>query len=332
MIHKLLFLLFSFLFVLAIGLCMLHLFDIKLSMPWNRWDAHDMVSAALDENTVDPQSLPSDAPVPDTSKAISGPERSNTSQISRGSSHPSGSETSSSTQQPANTSKIIAPAYKARGKWQLIWHDDFSRFDLKKWNAIESSVNYNDELQAYSPKNVRVKDGFLYLQAKKVEVDQHPYTSAKITTQNKFVMQYGKISVRLKHPIGKGLFPAVWLLPDKGDVLPEIDIFEAIGSEPHTVYYVNHWTEYNAQKRSYTSFKIENLNVFHTYTVEWRPDCIIWSVDNRVRFISKKGIPKEPMFLIINLAVGGVWPGAPNHDTRFPSSLIIDDLKIYQKM
>jgi len=235
-------------------------------------------------------------------------------------------------QSPDKPSKESYTQYNPDGQWKLVWHDDFTNLDSEKWNAVETGENFNQELQYYTPKNIQVKDGYLYLLAKKETYASHPYTSAKITTQNKFELKYGKITVRAQHPQGKGLFPAIWLLPVKDQVLPEIDMFEAIGSDPRKVYYVNHWNENGELKRTFTSFDIRNVSTFHTYTIEWSPDQIIWSIDNQVRFISKEGIPQEPMYLILNLAIGGKWPGAPDSSTQFPSPFIIDDLKIYKKM
>ncbi len=117
---------------------------------------------------------------------------------------------------------------------------------------------------------------------------------------------------------GKGIFPAIWLMPEDGSSYPEIDIFEMIGSEPNIFYGVIHYKEEGKYKRAFFEEKVENKDSYKV-AIDWREDCITWYIDNEEKFKSYEGVPKDYMYLIINQAIGGVWPGNPNIFTRFPS-------------
>ncbi|AWG44195.1 hypothetical protein BEH_13170 [Priestia filamentosa] len=214
--------------------------------------------------------------------------------------------------------------------WEIVWHEDFRRFDSSKWTKLQRKGNI-DELQFYLQENALYRDGKLYIIAKQKKHHGQQYTSSRITTKEKFEVRYEKIEIIAKIPEGKGLFPAFWMLPSSGEELPEIDILEAIGSNPYKVYYVNHWEE-KTKYRSYATFKIDNVATFHKYSIIWNKHSIHWYVDGKHIFTSKQGIPQEPMFFILNLAVGGTWPENPNKHTKFPSYFIIEDLKVYKQI
>lgn len=217
-------------------------------------------------------------------------------------------------------------------KWLTVWYEDFSRLDKTKWNLVDSGVNYNDELQYYRPRNVEIKENSLYLIGKDEEYNDYTYTSGKLTTEDKFELMYGKIEFTAKTDYSIGSFPAVWLSPIGQDYLPEIDIFEAVGIEYGHVYYVNHWKEGEEIKRAFEGIEHTNPLDFHTYSIEWTQDEIKWFVDGKHIFTSTEGIPNEPMYLIINLAIGGEWPGSPNEDTKFPMNFVIKDLKVMKEV
>jgi beta-glucanase (GH16 family) len=216
-------------------------------------------------------------------------------------------------------------------KWILVWHEDFDDFDASKWNKITKGNNYNNELQYYLPQNVQIKNGKLYLVGKREKYDSHQYTSGKITTEGKFEIQYGKIEVIARTTGEKGSFPAIWLLPTNGETFPEVDIYESIGRDPNRVYYVNHWKENDQYHRSYKDYIIENPYGFHKYAIEWSENEIKWFVDDKHVFTSTEGIPNQPMFLIINLAIGGTWPKSPDKNSEFSSYFIIEDLKVMKR-
>jgi beta-glucanase (GH16 family) len=197
---------------------------------------------------------------------------------------------------------------------------------------VDKGNNYNNELQYYKKNNIKIIDEILHIVGKKESYKEHHYTSGQINTLNKKHIKYGRIEIRAKHPAGKGFFPAIWLLPvDQSKGLPELDIFEVIGNDPLQVYMVHHTGTVDNINSSYDTLWIEDYNKFHVYALEWDENEIRWYVDDTLGFSSRKGIPNEPMYLIINLAIGGDWPGEPNEFTPFPSSFEIDFVKIYEK-
>ena len=153
------------------------------------------------------------------------------------------------------------------------------------------------------------------------------YKSGLVNTKSKIEFQYGTISVRLRYPSGKSFFPAIWMLPADDTSYPEIDIMEVVGHRPSTLYFVYHY--YTKEKRKfYTRTTIENYEDFHTYSLKWTPETLTWYVDG-VRILEvTEDIPDEPMYLIVNFAIGGVWPGAPDRYTVFPAKVLVDYVKI----
>ncbi|RZT21359.1 glycoside hydrolase family 16 protein [Fictibacillus sp. BK138] len=217
------------------------------------------------------------------------------------------------------------------GKWKLIYYEDFHLLDSNIWTVVERGNNYNNELQFYRKENVEVSDGSLRLVAREENYKKHKYTSGQINTKDKLKIHYGKIDIRLKYTEGKGLFPAVWLLPSNNKKnLPEIDIFESIGQDPAKVYMVNHYGNRKNYSSDYEEFILKDYKNYHTYTLEWDEKELRWYIDNELRFSNKNGVPQEPMYLILNLAVGGNWPGNPNKHTLFPASMNVDYVKIYK--
>ena len=217
-------------------------------------------------------------------------------------------------------------------KWLTVWHEDFSELDQTKWNLIDSGINYNSELQYYRPGNVEIKENSLYLIGKDEEYNDYLYTSGKVTTEDKFELMYGKIEFTAKTDYAIGSFPAVWLSPTSTDYLPEIDIFEAVGKEYGYAYYVNHWREGEELKRAFEGIQHTNPLDFHTYSIEWSQNEIKWFVNDEHIFTSTEGIPNESMYLIMNLAIGGEWPGSPNKDTKFPMNFVIKELKVMKEV
>lgn len=220
------------------------------------------------------------------------------------------------------------------GKWQQIFYDDFTgtELDQRKWNALEREDNPNQELQYYAPENVKVVDNQVKLIAKKERKGSKKYTSGQIETKGKFSFLYGRVEIRMKYPKGKGLFPALWLLPVRTETgLPEIDIMEAIGQEPFRIHMTNHWQEGKRKRVATHFYDTSKPSQFHTYALEWEPDEIRWYIDGKLRRKTNKGVPQQRMYLIMNLAVGGIWPGPPNRRTIFPAEMAIDYVKVYQK-
>ncbi len=244
-----------------------------------------------------------------------------------------------------------------RDEYYLIWEEDFNdnSLDLSKWNIVtgdgcpELCGWGNNELQFYTEneENIRVENGHLIIEAHKQGIDKYDFTSAKITTQGKESFKYGKIEVRARLPYGKGTWPAVWLLPEKGDSsitwpnAGEIDIMEHVGYNQGIIYGTVHTKSYNGMLETQLHDSIyikEPHNQFHVYAMEWSEDALIWFVDDvPYHRLERSDVAEEDWpfndfryHIIINLAVGGNWGGRRgiDHDI-WPQKLTIDYVKYY---
>jgi beta-glucanase (GH16 family) len=219
--------------------------------------------------------------------------------------------------------------------WVLLWHDEFEGncLDTSKWNLEDWAAEKNNELQYYSPNNVKVEDGVLQLISKKEPFKGKDYTSGAVHTQGKFAFLYGKAEMRAKLPAGQGMFPAFWMMTDKENTwLPEIDILEMLGHQPDQIWMVSHWLGEDGKLKSVSdTFKGPDFSKdFHTFSIEWTPDSITWLIDDIERFTINRNIPSEKMYLYLNTAVGGNWPGSPDQTTVFPASFEIDYVRVYK--
>ena len=242
--------------------------------------------------------------------------------------------------------------------YKLVWSDEFNYTglpDATKWNYDVGGHGWgNNEKQFYLEKSIEnsyVKDGKLHIVALKKEYENSPYTSARLTTYQKFMFQYGKIEVMAKLPEGKGTWPAIWMLPEsirtKTEVWPlcgEIDIMEHVGKDPNVVHTSLHTQLYNHMHGTQmTHFKkfTDMINNFHLYAVEWDQKSIKFYIDNKLFYEAQKGQDgkvttnegwpfDKPYYLILNLAMGGNWGGEVD-ETFFPVDFQIDYVRIYQK-
>jgi beta-glucanase (GH16 family) len=221
--------------------------------------------------------------------------------------------------------------------WTLTFHDEFdgTKLDTAKWldRYWHGRTHSNNEQQYYAPDGYRVEDGVLKLVAEKRPMGGMPYTSGMVCSFESFAQEYGYFEIRAKIPAGKGMWPAFWLLPADKAWPPEIDVLEILGHEMTTVYMTNHWRD--AQKKHGSKggkFVGPDFSKdFHTFAAEWTPTEIIWYVDGIERFRSHEGIPKGPMYVIANLAVGGDWPGNPDATTPFPGVMEVDSIRVYKR-
>lgn len=219
--------------------------------------------------------------------------------------------------------------------WVLFWQDEFENncLDSNKWNIEDWAAEKNNELQYYSPNNVKVEDGVLKLISKNEQFKGKDYTSGAVHTQGKFDFLFGKVEMRAKLPSGQGMFPAFWMMTDKENTwLPEIDILEMLGHQPDQVWMVSHWLGKDGKLKSVSdTFKGPDFSKdFHTFGIEWTPNSITWFIDDMERFTISRNIPSESMYLYLNTAVGGNWPGAPDQTTVFPVIFEIDYVRVYQ--
>ena len=230
--------------------------------------------------------------------------------------------------------------------WILIWNDEFEdpALDSTKWRALTRTSSYNEEQQAYLPQNITIKDGCLVFTSNKESYTgddnfnpgntvTRSYTSGLVDSYGKFSFKYGRVEIRAKLPKTKGIWPAHWLLPEDNTWPPEIDIMEMLGDNPKTVYFANHWGADPKHHYSYGSDPINGPNFskrFHTFMIEWKPGIIHWFIDNKLKFASSKGVSDKTMYILLNTAVGGSWPGNPDQTTLFPQKHRIDYIRVYQ--
>ncbi|WP_033345499.1 glycoside hydrolase family 16 protein [Catenuloplanes japonicus] len=241
----------------------------------------------------------------------------------------------------------------------LVWSDEFNgaagtRPDGNKWVQETGGHGWgNNELQYYtnSASNSALDgNGNMVITARRENPAGYQchygscqYTSARLMTNGKFTQTYGRFEARLKLPKGQGIWPAFWMLgADIGSVgwpnSGEIDIMENVGKEPNTVYGTIHGPGYSGGAGPSGS-KVNNAplgDAFHTYAVDWSPNLIVWYLDG-VEFTRKtpaniggnRWVFDKPFFMIMNLAVGGNWPGNPDGSTQFPQSLVADYVRVY---
>ncbi|PFG04589.1 glycoside hydrolase family 16 protein [Bacillus sp. es.034] len=231
--------------------------------------------------------------------------------------------------------KALSAEEKEESPWSLVWNDDFDSYDFKsRWNLQDWASDKNEELQYYSPDNLKIRDGHLVIQSKKERFKERNYTSGAITTEDLFEFTYGKVEIRAKIPEGTGIFPALWLVNSNSEKwLPEIDIMENIGQVPNEIYFVVHWTDSNGEKQRDYSTYISETNFsddFHTYGLIWEKDNISWTLDGEVVFETKMYSPDTPLFLYINTAIGGTWPGPPDPNDSSTKEFLIDYVRVYQ--
>jgi len=242
---------------------------------------------------------------------------------------------------------IPSKEVKAAPNWNLVWSDEFNGNSLNTSNWIaETGIGDNgwgnNELQYYTSRgeNLQVTGGNLVITARKESYGGRNYTSARIKTQGLRNFTYGKIEARIKLPTGQGLWPAFWMLgsnissvgwPSCG----EIDIMERVNANP----FVNGTVHWNAN--GYASYGKESGYVdfsgYHVYSIEWDSSYIRWFVDgilfNEFYIANGTGNTEEfqrPHFILLNLAVGGNWPGSPNSSTPFPAQMLVDYVRVYQ--
>lgn len=242
--------------------------------------------------------------------------------------------------QEAAVSQIAQSDELNEREWVKIFDCEFDNpKDLKKWNVISQWKNANNELQAYVADAVSVHDGCLFLEAKKKDVTyggkQMHYTSGKVETLKKFDIKYGRYDIRFKVPAGKGMWPAFWLLPSNGSWPPEIDFMEILGHEPQFLYVTNHYgVDKNGKHPSHGAKKHEAhpdfSQEFHTLTGIWNEREIVCYVDGKKVSVSQDGVPHEKMYMILNLAVGGDWPGNPDDTTTFPGVMQVDYVRVFK--
>ncbi len=247
--------------------------------------------------------------------------------------------------------------YGQSGYWQLVFSDEFEgpQVDSQKWvkcywwNKNGCTNEGNQELEWYQPENVSSQNGALLLTAVKQTVagsngKTYPYTSGMVTTGReiddtsippRFALKYGYVEARVRAPKGQGIWPAIWMLPTSHVSKPEIDIMEILGGTPDTVHLNFHYSDPqgDAQRNDGEFSGTDLTGDWHIFAINWKPGSIDWYIDGKkVRsFTDAQLVPAEPMYLLMNLAVGGDWGGPPDATTQFPSVFEIDYVRVWKQ-
>lgn len=237
--------------------------------------------------------------------------------------------------------------------WNLVWADEFAQADgtapdATKWGYDIGAGGWgNNELQTYttSTHNARIEAGQLVIEAR---TNGSSYTSARLLTKGKWSWTYGRIEARIKIPRGQGIWPAFWMLGTNissvgWPTCGEIDILENIGREPTLVHGTVHGPGYSGGNGIGKPYSLPGgtafADDFHNYAVEWTTNQITWFVDGQQYFTVAPNTPTklttwvffQPQYLLLNVAVGGNWPGNPDGSTTFPQRMIVDYVRVYSR-
>jgi beta-glucanase (GH16 family) len=243
----------------------------------------------------------------------------------------------------------------AQSTWTLVWSDEFngaagSSVDAAKWTFDVGGGGWgNHELETYTNNTENVfEDGDGHLVIRAIKTGGNTYTSGRLKTLGKFDIQYGKIEARIKIPAGQGIWPAFWMLGnDIGKAgwptCGEIDIMENIGKEPGEIHGTIHGPGYSGGNAIGGPFTLPSgarfADDFHVFGIEWLESSIGFFVDRKKYFevtpgslpSGKTWVYQHPFFLLLNVAVGGSWPGNPDDASTFPKDMLVDWVRVFQK-
>ncbi|HLY19941.1 MAG TPA: glycoside hydrolase family 16 protein [Bryobacteraceae bacterium] len=247
----------------------------------------------------------------------------------------------------------LVPAAAGTPDRRLVWSDEFDGArgaapDPAKWVYDVGAGGWgNGELETYTKDRTNSYldgEGHLVVQAEKAAGS---YTSARLKTQGKFSMAYGRVEARIRIPYGQGIWPAFWMLGDdiKGKGWPdcgEIDIMENIGREPDTVHGTVHGPGYSGGMsigKAYQMAAGRFADDYHVYAVEWSPGRVEFLVDGKSYYVvtpaslpaGSKWVYDHPFFVILNVAVGGSWPHNPDETSVFPQKMLVDYVRVYEQ-
>jgi len=246
--------------------------------------------------------------------------------------------------------RVAAQTAPAHSAWQLVWSDEFngpagSQPNPTYWNYdLGTDCCGNDELETYTSaaENAQM-DGLGHLDIHVENPSPGVYTSGRIKTEGLYAAEYGRIEARIKLPFGQGMWPAFWMLgsnitsigwPSCG----EIDIMENVGYTPSIAYGSLHGPNgYNVTAQYQLPNGQKLSDDFHVFAIEWSSQQITFYVDGNAYETDMApdsgwvfNVPNNPFFIILNVAVGGDWPGPPDATTQFPQDMLVDYVRVYQ--
>lgn len=235
--------------------------------------------------------------------------------------------------------------------WSLIWSDEFNdtSVDATKWQLELNEGDHGITTYTSRPENMREEDGCLVLEARKENVGGQPYTSTQVSTRNKGYWKYGRFDIRAKLPYGKGMWPAIWMMPNRPIAYGgwprsgEIDIMENLGANPRLVYSTLHFGTTNQMLQgTYTTPVGQSLSdTFHVFTMIWDSTSFAFYLDSTINYWNVNTwspnnvtYPKpfdQAFFMMFDLAIGGDWGGPPDDATLFPQKMLVDWIRVYKK-
>ncbi len=240
------------------------------------------------------------------------------------------------------------PEDMATGRLLLDERFDGAALDGERWGTChwwapdECTIITNDELEWYRPEQVAVRGGALRLTARPeavvAEGRTFPYVSGMVSSgrpgdepadRARFAFTYGRVEARFRIPAGDGLWPAIWMLPVTNHHLPEIDLVEVYGHAPGRPSVTLHDARGGRTRRE---VRTADLSVgWHTVRLDWTPDRLAWSIDGTTHLVvTGAKVPRQPMYLVANLAVGGP-AGPPTGATAFPATFSIDSVRVWAR-
>jgi beta-glucanase (GH16 family) len=241
--------------------------------------------------------------------------------------------------------------------WKLVWKDEFdgtkgALLDASRWVYETGGSGFgNNQLEFDTDRAANASldgNGELTITAIKESYMGHDYTAVRLKTQGKFEHAYGRYEVRMRIPFGQGMWPAFWMMgvdpnnvgwPARG----EIDIMENIGREPDTIHGTLHGPGYSGSNGIGAPSKLGSgqrfADDYHVFAIEWEKEAIRWYVDGKLYQTrtpadlpnGSKWVYDHPFFLLLNLAVGGQWPGNPDGSTSFPQTMKVDYVRVYDR-
>jgi beta-glucanase (GH16 family) len=232
----------------------------------------------------------------------------------------------------------------SHSQWVMVWSDEFesTTLDNSKWNFDIGGNGWgNNESQYYtnSPTNFSIAGGEATITAREEQFGTNDYTSSKILSKGLFDLKFGKIEARIKCPMGKGIWPAFWMLGSNISQVSwpacgEIDVMEHINNDTK-INGTAHWD--NVGHVYMGGISTLDASEYHIYAVEWTSTNIKWFADGNLYYqlninngVNGTNEFQLPFYLILNLAVGGDWPGYPDATTVFPAEMKIDYVRVYK--
>ena len=248
------------------------------------------------------------------------------------------------------------PDYDPDGEWELVWSDefdseagepistDFWTCEVGGWGWGNAQLEHNtDRIENVAHNG----EGYLVITAHEEEYQGNDYTSGRCNTKDKVEFMFGRVEARINLPEGQGIWPAFWMLgadfpdvewPDAG----EIDIMEYVGKEPRSVHGTLHGPGYSGSGGLGMRYIFDEpvAEEFHVFGIEWEPEVIRWTINGEVfhtmtpesLYGMGEWVYDQKFFILINVAVGGNWPGSPDETTVFPQEMLVDWIRVYQRV